>query len=63
MAPVVVFGVLGGLLLALLGAAAGGIAVTIAKRTESKPLKLLAAVGLYGAAIIVWLVIVAMLRS
>jgi hypothetical protein len=39
------------------------VAVAIAKRTASKPLKVLAAAALYGAAVVIWLVAVAALRS
>ena len=62
MAPVVVMGALGGLLLAVLGLAAGGAAVAIAKKVESKPLKLVAAVALYGAAVVIWLAILVTLQ-
>jgi hypothetical protein len=63
MAPVPVFFFLGGPLAGLLTAAAGGIAVAIARRTESKALKIGAAIGLYGVATIVWLVVVALVMA
>ncbi|MFO0597122.1 MAG: hypothetical protein U0228_17545 [Myxococcaceae bacterium] len=63
MAPVVVLGVFGGLLLAVLGALAGAGAVAIAKKVESTPLKVLAAAALYGVAIVLWVIIVAMIKS
>ncbi len=62
-APTVVLAVLGGALLGLLGAAAGAGAVAIARRTESKPLKILAAVGLYGLAVVSWVVAVMMIKG
>ena len=63
LAPAAAFGIIGGLLLAVFGLAAGGVAVAIARRTESKPLKIIAAVGLYGVAIVAWLIVVAMIQS
>jgi len=63
LAPVIVMGVLGGVLLAILGGIAGAIAVAIAKRTESKPLKRVAAIGLYTVAVLVWVVLAAVIRS
>jgi hypothetical protein len=62
-APVAILAILGGVLLALLGAAAGAGAVAIARRTQSRALKIAAAVGLYGIAVIIWLVIVAAITN
>ncbi|MBX7115887.1 MAG: hypothetical protein K1X64_16275 [Myxococcaceae bacterium] len=61
LAPAPVLAIFGGLFLALLGAGAGLLAVFIAKRTESKALKIAAAVALYGVAVVVWLVLLAVL--
>lgn len=59
LAPVPVLAVLGGVVLALFGAVAGLFAVFIAKRTESKALKIGAAVALYAVAIVAWLLLLA----
>ncbi|MBI5545496.1 MAG: hypothetical protein HY901_16545 [Deltaproteobacteria bacterium] len=61
--PIVVFGVLGGLLGALVAAPAGLAAVAIAKRTERKAIKVGAAVGLYGLATLLYVVLFALIRS
>lgn len=62
-APVIIFVALGGLLGGLFAGAAGAAAVAIAKRTESKAIKLGAAVVLYGVAAIAWILIAASLRG
>lgn len=54
MAPVPVFFVLAGPLAGLLAAGAGAGAVAIARNTESKALKILGAVALYGVATVLW---------
>ncbi|MHB8877182.1 MAG: hypothetical protein ACYC8T_26085 [Myxococcaceae bacterium] len=61
--PVVVFGLLGGLLAALIGGLAGAAVVTIARRSDSKAVKLGAAIGLYGLAVVVYLVLVVVIQS
>jgi hypothetical protein len=58
LAPAALFAVFGGLLGGVLGFAAGGAAVAIAKRTENRAVQILAAVGLYGLATILFLVFV-----
>ncbi|MBL8950784.1 MAG: hypothetical protein JNK82_08415 [Myxococcaceae bacterium] len=63
LAPTIVMGVVGGLLLALFAGGAGAIAVTIAKRTESKAVKIGAAVGLYTLAVVAWLIVVALIQG
>lgn len=62
-APVIVFGIMGGLLGGVFGALAGGAAVAIAKRTENKVVKIGAAVGLYALAAILWIVVAVLLRG
>jgi hypothetical protein len=57
-APAALFAVFGGLIGGVLGFAAGGAAVAIAKRTENRAVQVLAAVGLYGLAAILFLVFV-----
>lgn len=61
-APVIVFGIAGGLIGGLLGGLAGAASVEVAKRTESRALKLLAAVGLYSVAAVLYVVVAAMIR-
>ncbi len=63
MAPVVVFGIGGGLLGALFGGVAGAAAVAIARKTESKALKLGAAVALYGVAAIAYIIVAVLIRG
>jgi hypothetical protein len=62
MIPAAVMVPLGGLLLGVLGALAGAGAVAIAKRTESKPAKVLAAIGLYAVAVVIWLIVLSQLK-
>ena len=63
LAPVVAFGLLGGLLAAVIGGLAGLAVVTIAKKTENKAIKIGAAVGLYGLATVIYLVLVVLITA
>jgi hypothetical protein len=61
--PVVVFGILGGLLAAIVGGLAGLAVVTIAKKTENTAIKVGAAIGLYGLAVVIYLVLVVLITA